>query len=392
MTNSDLSLSRQRLSVLALFFLKGMLFANWFSRIPDIKSNLDINEATLGLVLSGLSAGIIIMITFTGRLMERFGDVKVTRIGAGFMCALLPVFPLMPTPAVLWIALFLFGCGSALMEVSINAQAVEVERRFQRPIINSFHAAFSVGGFAGATIGAQWVAYEMSSFQQFIVTAALSFLLFVVVVRPLIPAVARVQEEKPERLFQLPPRQLWAFGIIVFCAVIGEGGMADWSAVYLRKIGAASGEVAAYGFAAFSLMMTIGRMLGDRLTARSSPATVVRWGGILGASGLLLAALIPEIPFIIAGFAAVGAGVSVIIPLAFSGAGRTPGISSSSAIAGVATIGYSAMFVGPLLIGGLAQLFSLRIALGMMALLLASLAYSAKAFQEVAQPVRVPVE
>ncbi len=392
MTNSDLPLSRQRLSVLALFFLKGMLFANWFSRIPDIKANLNINEATLGLVLSGLSAGIIIMITFTGRLMERFGDVKVTRIGAGFMCALLPVFPLMPTPAVLWIALFLFGCGSALMEVSINAQAVEVERRFQRPIINSFHAAFSVGGFAGATIGAQWVAYEMSPFQQFIITAALSFLLFVAVVRPLIPAVAPKKEQQRERLFQLPARQLWAFGIIVFCAVIGEGGMADWSAVYLRKIGAASGEVAAYGFAAFSLMMTIGRMFGDRLTARSSPATVVRWGGILGASGLILAALIPEIPFIIAGFAAVGAGVSVIIPLAFSGAGRTPGISSSSAIAGVATIGYSAMFVGPLLIGGLAQLFSLRIALGMMALLLASLAYSAKAFQEVVQPARVSVE
>jgi MFS family permease len=291
---------------------------------------------------------------------------------------------------ILWIGLFLFGASISVSDVAKNAQAIELERRCKRPIMTSFHAIFSVGGGIGALFGSALAGLGIAVLPHFLIVAAILTVVTIPSIRYLLSDIDG-EETSGGPAIALPLPALWPLGAVAFAAALAEGAMADWSTVYMTNIAFAASGVAGLGYAAFSIMMTIGRASGDALSARITPSILVRTGGIIAAVGLAAAALIPIIPVAILGFALVGIGLSVVIPLAFSAAGNMPAIPSGTAIASVATIGYSGFLAGPPVIGLIAQATSLRIAFGLVALLVASLFFSARSMR-IAQPLIEPAQ
>ncbi len=197
-----------------------------------------------------------------------------------------------------------------------------------------------------------------------------------VAARWLLPVAADADSGVPA--FARPTRALLGLGVVAFCSALGEGAMADWSAVYLHSSLATSAAFAAAGYAGFSLAMTVGRLSGDRLTHRFGPVVLVRVGGLLAAAGLGVALVVGRSVPAVAGFALVGAGLSLVAPLVYSRAGRTPGVSPAAALAAVATMGYTGFLLGPPIIGAVAQALSLRDALGLIVLLAIAIAALAR--------------
>ena len=373
------SINFARLATLAVFFVNGLLLANWVARIPAIQIRLGMNEGVLGLTLMGLSAGVIVALSMAGGIVGRFGSRNVTLVAGIGLCIVLPFLGLMTTPLALFVALFVFGVFLSTMDVAMNAQAVAVEQHAAKPLMSSFHAAFSIGGLAGALFGAALAAQAVDTVTHFVIASVLSLAVLLFSSRYLLDVSGEKQEGG--RLISLPPRILWGLGAVAFCVAIGEGAMTDWSGVYLAQEIGTTAAFAALGFAAFSLTMTIGRLTGDWLTTRFNPVKIVRFGGLLAAVGLMAAVFTSNEYIVLLGFAAVGAGMANGIPLAFSAAGRFPGISAGAGIAGVATIGYAGFLAGPPVIGLIAEATSLRISLFLVALLLGTLVFTAQAIR-----------
>ncbi len=374
---SATSLRHSRLAVLAAFFINGALIASWVSRIPAIQTKMGLSEGGLGLILLGLSAGVLIALSLAGGLIARYGSPKVTLVGAMVMCLMLPAIALAPNSITLWIVLFILGGAMSIMDVAMNEQAVLVERSAGRPMMSSFHASFSIGGLTGALIGAGMAWASVMPFPHFVFVSVIFGVVMIFASAYLLPTEQEAQAD--DAVFRLPERALWALGAVAFCAAIAEGAMADRSAVYLNQVLNTTAAYAALGFAAFSLTMTVGRLLGDSISARWPSILVVRGGGLVATLGLLTAALTTAPSLALVGFAAVGIGLANIIPLSFSAAGNYPQISPSAGIAGVATIGYAGFLAGPPIIGSVAEATSLRIALALVAFLVATLVFTAGA-------------
>lgn len=355
-----------RLAVASLFFVNGMLFATWVSRIPAIEQQRGLSHATLGLALLLLAFGAMISMPVAGALCVRFGSAKVCGIGILAYCAFLPLVSLAGDAWVFALCLFLFGIAHGSVDVAMNAQAVQVERKYRRPIMSSFHALFSIGGLSGAASGGLIAALGWKPPMHFFVVAVAMGILSVIALPHLLPTVEA--RTAGARTFALPSRALIGVGVIALCIMMGEGAMADWSAVYLHRIVQTSEGVAALGYAAFSIAMATGRIVGDRVIARFGPENLVRAGGGLAAAGLLVALLMPSPVFVLAGLACVGAGFATIVPMAFSAAGNARDVSPGVAIASVTTMGYLGFLLGPPLIGFLAQGVGLRMALGVIVL------------------------
>ncbi|MGH6913130.1 MAG: MFS transporter, partial [Geminicoccales bacterium] len=226
---------------------------------------------------------------------------------------------------------------------------------------------FSIGAMAGAGATGLVAALGVGIVAQFVAVGALTMLLGPLVTRSMLPASADAGGQGQG--FVLPDRRLLALGVIAFCGLLGEGAIGDWSAVYLDQSLGADVEVAATAFAVFSLAMALGRFSGDRIVRRLGGGAVVRGGGALAALGLGASLLIGRPEVAVIGFGLIGAGLSCIFPVALSAAARTPGMSAGTAIAGVCTIGYFGFLVGPPAIGGLAEITSLPVALGLVVLL-----------------------
>lgn len=379
----DNALRLARIAVYAMFFTNGSLFANWIARIPTVRDNLGLTEGQLGLALLGASLGVIIGLPLAGGLIARYGSKRVTMVGASVEVIGLPFLALAHSGLMLAGILFVFGFGIAMMDIAMNTQSVEVERRKGKPILSSFHAVFSIGGVVGAGTGAILTTLGLGVMQHFLIASVLHGALVLVTVRWLLVIPEETSQQDARRsLFVFPTVALLPLGAIVFSAGLGEGAMADWSAIYLRDVVGTEESTAALGFAAFSAMMTIGRLSGDVLTARFNRVLLVRGGGALAAAGLLLALMWPSVVTALVGFGLVGAGISFIIPLAFSTAGNLPDVAPGRALAGVANIGYLAFLVGPPVIGLVADATSLRVSMGLVAALLLSLIFSAGAVRQ----------
>lgn len=373
------TLSRARLAVIVAFFINGALFANWVTRIPTIQSQLNLSKGTLGLVLLGLSVGVLCALTLAGGLITRFGSRTVTTVGAIAMTIVMPFLALMPFPLALAGILFLFGVVMSLMDVAMNTQASAVEKQAERPMMSSFHATFSIGGVAGAIIGAGMVAAGITPLIHFVIVGVGAILLMVWAQGGLL--LLPEEGNSQSHVFQLPHPALWGLGAIAFCSAIGEGAMADWGGVYMDSVVLATPTIAALGYAAFSVTMTGGRLLGDRLVGRFAPSVLVRDGGLLAGVGLVLAILVPQVSTTLLGFAMVGAGLSIAIPLVFSAAGHVPDLPPGTGIAGVATIGYAGFLAGPPVIGLVAEATSMQFGLAIVALLAFTLFITGRAIK-----------
>jgi MFS family permease len=312
-----------------------------------------------------------------GYLAARFGSRPVTVIAAMSLCLMLPLLALAPTLPILVGTLILYGASTGSMDVAMNAQGVSVERRYGRPILNSFHACWSLGGLSGALAGGLVASHGVPPLLPFLGVALLCAILTLAVARSLLPVEAEAQETAVT--FARPTRAVLALGLVAFCVVLGEGAMADWSAIYLNGTLRTGAGLAAAGYAAFSVVMALGRGVGDHLTARLGARTMMQLGGLVAAIGLTLALAVSWIPLALFGFGLVGAGFSVVFPLTLSAAGRTSKQAVGTAIAAVATCGYVGFLVGPPVIGFLADALSLRVALGFVALLSLCAAVCARA-------------
>ncbi len=347
-----------RLAVLGIFFLNGLALASWVVRIPAVQEKLDLSEGLLGLALLGSAVGALAAMPTTGWFVARLGSRPVVGVTALLLCVSLTLPALAPNLALLVISLVMLGASNGVMDVSMNAQAVAVEKRYGRPIMSSFHAAFSLGGLAGAAGGGVVASLGVGAPGHLAGVAALTAAAALVAYRAMLPADAD-RGRGGELAFARPTRALAGLGIISFCVLLGEGAMADWSAVYLNgPLGTGPGFAAA-GYAAFSVAMAAGRLFGDRLAQRFGQVWLVRAGAAVAAVGLGLSLAIGDPVFALVGFASAGVGVSIIFPAALSAAGRTKGTTAGPAIAAVATAGYFGFLIGPPSIGFVAELTGL---------------------------------
>jgi MFS family permease len=345
---------------LVVFFVHGLVFSTWVSRIPAVQAALGVSTGELGFALLGVAVGSLISMPLAGWLISRYGSKPVTVVSSlCFCCALAP--PALAGSAwELGGALAGLGLTAGAMDVAMNAQGVAVERLARKPVMSGFHAMFSLGGMAGSGIGGVVAKAGVQPPMHFTVAALVYLVLIVIVIRGLLPASTDASSER--RPFRITP-VIAGLGAICFCLFLSEGAIADWSALYLSRILGAGPVQAAAGYALFSGAMAVGRIAGDGLRARFGPVTLVRNGSLLAAGGLSIALVLPHVPIALAGFTLVGFGCSIIVPIAFAAGGNLEEAGAGSALAAVVAAGYFGLFVGPPAIGLAAEAITLRWAL-----------------------------
>jgi predicted MFS family arabinose efflux permease len=384
-------LRRARFSVAAVFFYQAFLIASWASRIPQIKAATGLSDGLFGLALLSAPLASIAAMRPVSRALARQGSKTLIRISLiPFAAATILLADAGNGP---WLATAL-ACAGAVggaLGVSMNAQGVEVERGYGRPLMNSFHASYSAGGLVGALVGSLAAHEGYSPLRHVAVAATIAAALCLAATGGLVARSAEKPAARPaQRPADRPPthrftgrlpgsRELWVLAAIVFCLLLSEGAMADWSALFLKDSANATAATAALGYAMFSLAMTIGRTVGNRIVAALGPVTAVRCGAGLAAVSLSVGLSSNDPIIAVAGFGFFGLGMCVIAPTAFSAAGNMPGMASGTALAAVSAAGYLGLFVGPGLIGNVAQLSGLAVALGIPAVLVAAVVLLASA-------------
>jgi MFS family permease len=350
--------------VTLFFFVSGLGFNTWASRIPAIQQSLHLNEAQLGAVLFALPVGLMGTLPVTSVLLSRFDSRRIMIIGAIFFNIMLCFIGFSTQTWQLVIALVFFGSSRNLMNISVNAQSIGVQALYDRSIIARFHGIWSLAGFAGAALGSLMVSFSISPAWHF----GLVSLLLTGICIYAYPGTLRQQPAPRERRpwFALPDKTLVKYGLISFASMACDGTMIDWSGIYFRKAVHANQAVATLGFVAYMTAQTVGRFTGDRLANRFGVRTMLSYSGGFIAGGLLIAVLLPYAPVACFGFILAGFGGSCVIPMVFSMAGRSAGMSSGSAIAAVSTVGYLGFLIVPPLVGSVAQTAGLRGAFGMM--------------------------
>src|SRR5215212_7964752 len=265
-------LRHARWGTTGFFLLLGAVLGSWVARIPAVQNGLGLDDAQLGFALLSTSVGAILAMPTTGWLVREWGNPRVVRVAATTLCAALPLLPLAPSMPLLMLTLFIFGIGFGLLDVSMNVQAVAVEERYEQPIMSTFHGVFSVGGLLGATSAGLIAGAGVSPFPHLLAVALILLILVAVASRPLLD-VRAATDAVP--VFAVPPRALLGLGLLAFCVLFGEGAVADWSAVYLANVLAATPAIAALGYGASSLAMAGMRFARDALTLRFAPERLV---------------------------------------------------------------------------------------------------------------------
>ena len=295
-----------RIAVSCLFFMQGVCFASWTSRIPTIQEALQLSDAGLGLVLLSLPAGSLVALPFSGWLVSRYGSKRVSANALILYSLLLVLIGFVQSVWSLVAVLVLYGMAGNTSNIAINTQAVGVEARYGRNIMASFHGLWSLAGFMAGGIGSLMIAKQILPGPHFVIMASLIVLLMAVVFKYMLPDEAKPQEK--QRIFVKPDRPLLLLGVISFCCMICEGAMFDWSGIYFQKVvGAEAGWIGA-GFTAFMCTMAAGRFVADRVAHRVGFKKTIQLSGILIAGGLMISVLFPFLLSAIIGFLLVTAG------------------------------------------------------------------------------------
>ncbi len=366
MRTAPVSKKANRVAVASFFFVAGLSFASWASRIPDIKASLHLNDAALGGVLLALPVGSMTSLPLSGWLVAKFGSKRIITIAACCYPLMLTIIGLTGSVWQLVAVLFCFGLLGNLCNISVNTQAVGVESLYGRSIMASFHGIWSLAGFTGAALGTFLVSKDLSPYIHFCLVCGGCLLLVLSVQRF---ALEKDAGHPDQPVFVKPDAALLKLGFIAFSCMVCEGTMFDWSGVYFQKVVAVPKELTTLGYAAFMGTMAGGRFLGDRIVTRFGRQKVLQASGIVITSGLLIAVIFPMITTATIGFLLVGLGVSSVIPLVYSTAGRSTTMSPGVALAAVSTIGFLGFLLGPPMIGFIAQAFSLRWSFTLIAIL-----------------------
>ena len=358
---------RARIASTVFFFISGFGYSAWASRIPFIQRHLHLNEAQLGAVLFALPVGLMLTMPLTRQLLSRFSSRSIMFFGVVVFNIMLCLLGFAQHTWQLVLILFCFGSSRNLFNISLHAQSVSVQSLYSRSIITFFHGMWSLAGFAGAALGYLMVAlninteWHLTAVALTMTAAALFFYPEVIHHRP--------SEQQKRPVFSLPDRFLLKFSLICFASMACENTMYDWSGIYFAKALHTSKQGATAGFVFYMVAMTISRFAGDSLVNRIGIKPILQYCGALIFSGLLMAAVFPYPVTASIGFVLTGAGVSCIVPLVFSMAGKTKTMNSASALASISTIGYLGFLVVPPFVGFVAQAAGLRVAFGIIACL-----------------------
>ncbi len=347
-------------AVTAMFLLNGALFGIWASRIPAVRDHLNLSHEDLGYGLLFMAAGAVCSFPITGRLTDRFGAVAITRVIAVLYTASLVLLAFAGSFWALAAFLFVFGAFHGSMDVAMNAWAAEVEQAYDKPLMSSFHAMWSLGAGLGALSGYAAVQMQLTVPQHFVLAGG--FVVVLALALSWVQWTSRRSAQSDGTVFALPSGTLVLVGIAALCGALGEGAVADWSAIFLRDVLDAAESVAALGYAVFSVAMVTFRLAGGFLISRFGPVASARIGGACAALGVFAVVSAGGTGLALAGFTLMGAGYAVIMPMAFSRAANDPNVPPGQAIASVATLGNGGLLIGPPMIGFLAELLTLRLA------------------------------
>jgi predicted MFS family arabinose efflux permease len=415
------SMRRARIACSFYFLLTGIVLAVWTARIPSVKERLALHDSQLTIPILAVAVGSVVAMRISGRLVDRFGSATVCT-PAGLLLALSLIAPgFAPSLPVLACAVVFLGLGHGLLDVSMNTHAIELERLYGRPILSSFHAVFSVGALSGAGLGALAASQNLSASVTFLMVSlpltALALAAGAWLIRPAHkpsePASAQLGAEEAAMGGKAvavapngavdgarsggsrePSRRssgvVLFLGVLGLCCLFGEGAVTSWSSTYMHDTLGSSMGMAPLAYAAFSITMATGRFLGDQLALRLGPVLLVRLCGTLAAAGLGMALLIGQPFAALAGFAVFGFGLSCIVPQVFTAAGNRDPEHSGRDLAQVSSIGYLGLLVCPVVMGPLAEVFSLSIAFGLPVLLAVFVALCAGALRPTAVADRDP--
>jgi MFS family permease len=361
-----------RLAVKILFFLNGFAHANYYGRLPGLVDLYNIDLKTLSYVLLSASIGALIAMPFTGWLIMGKGSRKIGLFSIYFYCLLVPFIPMFSFSVLpLFVVFFLLGVSSGMLDVAMNAQAVMIEQKWGKPIMTSFHAFFSIGMMFGALSASLFSGVDL-----------LTHFSIITIVNVIVVIVAGfyLLNDKPEEkdngpAFRLPNAAMVGIGIIAFCSMLGEGAMADWSAIFIRDVTLPDDitlfagftltkeAIPPLGLSAFGLAMTIGRLFGDSARVKFGDKKLMVICGMISIIGLAVSIVFVDPLTCIVGFFIVGIGLSSVVPIAYSVGSNAKGLPSGVGLAMVTTVGYSGFVLGPFFIGSLAGMVTLRYAL-----------------------------
>ena len=349
-----------RFAVSLIFAINGMVFGTWASRIPAIVDFHDLSPGSLGLLifLAGLSA--VIAFSIFGRAADRYGAAFITKRATLLLIPLTLIF--IAYANSIWMLVFaviFFGAIHGGDDVAMNAWAAEVEREYTRPVMSSFHAMWSLGAGIGAGLGSLLAFYEVGFKNHFILISIIIF--FLALSAAFVPFESQKNKKEADSPFiSIPKGSLLPVATITFFASLSEGAVADWSAIFLKSVASLNDGNAALGFTVFSVCMFSMRLLGDRISFILGPATAARYSGLVALTGSIILLVSDSFLLLLLGFGLIGLGIAVIIPLAFSRAGNDETISQGIAIASIATLGYGGMLLGPLFLGLIAEITSIK--------------------------------
>ncbi|HEV2537517.1 MAG TPA: MFS transporter [Streptosporangiaceae bacterium] len=398
-------LGRIRVALGAVFAAHGFIFASWAVRVPAVKEQAGASPAALGLALLGLSAGAVATMLLAGALCRRFGSPQTTAVSCALLSATVTLPALARSAVTLGLLLAVFGAAYGCLNVAMNSVAVDVVAVLRRPVMPGFHAAWSFGGLAGASLGGLLAPYLspephllLIALAGLLVSAAAGHTLLTRAsfLRDAAAGAATPDAVAPDAAMPADdpgpvggPGPAWhrtlrtgrtvgLFGLIALCAAYDEGAIGDWGALHLRQDLGASAGLAAAGYAAFALAEASGRLSGTALLERFGRTPVLVAGGLTACAGMLLAALAPDVWLALAGFAATGLGLANLFPATIA---RAALLAGSSGVALTSMLGYTGFLLGPPAIGFLASAASLRAGLTTLAFLglaAAAIAYATR--------------
>ena len=353
-----------RIAVGVMFFLAGLCFASWASRIATVQQKMGLSDAALGAVLFSLPVGLMCSLPFSGWMITKIGSKRLLLGAILVYGTALVTLGLAQNTFQLIICLACYGFASNAVNISMNTQAVTTERLYNKPILASFHGLWSLAGFTGAGIGTFMIGNGINPFHHFVIILGTIILGVIIISKYLYDDYGG---SGPEVSTSIPLRArlslilpLLTLGSIAFCSMICEGAMFDWSVIYFKKVIGAPMALQGAGFTAFMFTMAGGRFVADWFANRFGLKRILQVSGFLTATGLLIAVIFPYFYTAISGFLLVGIGVSSVVPMVYSAAGKSETMSAGVALAAVSTIGFIGFLIGPPIIGFIAGLATLR--------------------------------
>lgn len=357
-----------RIATGALFFIQGLIYASWASRIPDIKHALNMSDAVLGGVLFALPVGQLSAMALSGYLVSKFGSKRIIRVALSIFALALVGIGLVSTTWQLSVVLFIFGVGANMTNISINTQGVGIERIYKRSILSAFHGAWSLAGFIGGIFGAFMANKHITPFNHYLAILAIA-LVTILTMYPMLlsrdherhySGKTSTDNKLNKVKFTRPDRYIILLGVIVFINFLCEGTMISWSSLYFVDVVKSDPRYIMLGYIGFMFTMALGRFLADGLRTHFGAITIIRASSLITFTGLMTSVLFPSLLSATIGFVLVGFGVSAVVPICYSLAGHSPIMASGLALTTVATIGFLGFLIGPPVVGFIAESLNLR--------------------------------